>query len=281
MDNPERSEAEPKATFVFKGTVKKLKAATMKSVPADERNAVVHVEQVLEAPKNLALYAGKDVTVQLAARPPVAAGQEFVFHTVGWIFGDSVAVRALSQEPVRESHAAMLARGGDPAEHRARRELQERVDAADLVVSGRVVAVRLPGSGEAAPRAALASAPPPAKPHSEHDPKWREAVVEIDGVHKGQHAGEHVTVLFPSSIDVRWYKAPKFQAGNQGTFVLHKAKMKESDRVDAPARARLEAAAGEQQVQVYTALHEADFQPSTHQERVRGVLAGSDRTGGR
>ena len=42
-----------KPTFVFKGTIKKLKSATMKGVPVDERTLVVTVNQVIEAPPAL------------------------------------------------------------------------------------------------------------------------------------------------------------------------------------------------------------------------------------
>ena len=280
MANAERTEGEPKATFIFKGTVKKLKAATMKRVPVDEQTAVVRIEQVLEAPKNLAAFAGKDVTVQLATRANVAVGRAFIFHTVGWMFGDSIAVRAVAQEPVQDSHAALLARGGDPAEHKANRELKDRVDTADLVVSGTVSAVRLPAPAAPLTHAARAAEAAPAGPVSEHDPKWREAVVRVANVHKGRHAEDSVTVLFPASTDVRWYKAPKFEPGQRGYFVLHRTKVKEAERVEPHVRALLEPAAAEKDVEVYTALNPADFQPSTQQERIRGLLGGSAPAGG-
>ncbi len=40
MANTEADEGELEATFVFKGTVRKLKAATTRSAPIDERTAV-------------------------------------------------------------------------------------------------------------------------------------------------------------------------------------------------------------------------------------------------
>ena len=95
-----------KSTFVFQGTVLKLGAATMRTVPVDDNTAIVHVEQVLEAPQNLSRYAGRDITVQLAARGKAAVGHQFVFHTAGWMFGDSIAVRAEKQEPVRATRSA-------------------------------------------------------------------------------------------------------------------------------------------------------------------------------
>ena len=280
MTKAEKAGPGPKATFVFQGTIKKLKAASMKSVKADAHTAIVHVDQVLEAPANLCHLAGSDITVQLVERVKAAVGKAFVFHAAGWIFGDSVAVRAVTQEPVSRAHAPLLARGGDPVVHRADRELQNRVDDADLVVSGTVVAVKLPEGSEPQVRALRGAADVATKPVSEHDPKWREAVVQVADVHKGEHAADKVSVLFPSSQDVRWYNAPKFHAGQQGYFVLQKSKMKEAERVDTRTRGAPMPAEAEKEVEVYTALHPEDFHPLTQPERIRASID-SNRTRGK
>lgn len=261
------------ATFVFRGTVKKLKSATMHAVPVDENTAVVHVEQVMESPKSLLHTAGQDITVQLAGRSKPKAGAEYVFHATGWIFGEGVAVRALSQEPVARKHQALMERAGEPAEHGMSRRLKQRVDSADLVVSGQVLAVRLPAGAVEARRAAGA-VPITQRPVSEHDPKWREAVIAVDKVHKGQHSTEEVTVMYPSSHDVRWFKAPKFQAGQKGFFVLHKQKVA-AEHVAPPAHgvAAAGAAAGAEPptVEVYTALHPLDFQPLSQPQMHKAI----------
>ena len=257
-------------TFVFKGTVKKLKSATMKDVPVDDRTAVVTVDQIIEAPADLADYNGQDITVQLGGRQKIKTGQELIFHTVSWIYGDSIAVRSLSQEPVKDSHAAMLSSGVDPAERRAQREQQEHFQTADLVVSGKVVAVRLPDEAAQTVKGAgvVASEQPPSRPISEHDPKWREAVVQIDDVHKGVHKQKQVVVRFPASTDVMWYGAPKFHPGQQGFFMLHKTQAGKptTRRVKKRSgkRAATEAVAAGPEVgatETYTALDQMDFQP--------------------
>jgi hypothetical protein len=65
---------------VFKGAVKKVGSATMKQVPISDRTAIVQVEQVLEALKSFAHYEGQNITVELAGRKAVKAGDEFIFH---------------------------------------------------------------------------------------------------------------------------------------------------------------------------------------------------------
>jgi hypothetical protein len=263
---PTKQEPSSEATYIFKGTVEKLKAATMKNVPVDNRTVVVRVDQVIEAPKNLADYAGKDITVQLSGRQKVRVGQGMVFHTNGWIFGDSVAVQSVRQEAVKKTHAAMLSRGGDPVEHKANRELRKRFDEAHLVVSGKVAMVRLldemaeTGTNEI--RAASSAEAGKARPVSEHDPKWREAVIEVDNVHKGTHATKTVVVRFPASTDVRWYKAPKFHPGQRGYFIMRKTTVTKGEPRETGERAMTGGAEpAPEVVEAYTCLHPADFQP--------------------
>ncbi len=250
-------------TFVFKGTVKKIRSATMANVPVDDQTVVARVDHVVEGPAALAAWAGQDITVRLSRRQRVKVGEEMIFHTHSWIYGDSVAVRAIRQEPVRASHATLLGGGGDAVARRNHRVVQQHFDAADLVVSGRVSAVRLP----AEPAAAAAA---PRRPISEHDPKWREAVVEVDDVHKGRHAKKSVVVRFPASTDVRWYAAPKFRAGQKGFFVLHKEKTQPAKPARGAAAAAKPKAVG---VDVYTALHPTDFQPFSAPGGVKALVA--------
>lgn len=268
-----RREQPPEPTFVFKGSVKKLGSATMKHVPAGRRTAVVRVDQVVEANPQLARLAGQEVTVQLSGRAKV--GDQMIFYTIPLMFGDSVSVRAVKQERLTAAHAAMAAAAGDPVARKASRDLQDRFANADVVVSGRVKAVTLPpGNSERRSGAALSSASSasPGRPASEHDPKWRDAIVEVDAIHKGRPAKRSITVRFPESTDVRWYRAPKFRPGQQGFFMLQKGSSEPAPKGKrAVARARTmgaPAAPGP----VYMALHPADFQPFTAADAMRMTM---------
>jgi hypothetical protein len=87
-----------------------------------------------------------------------------------------------------------------------------RFAAADVVVSGRVGELRAdPPSG---PRGKIQL------PITEHDPQWREAVVQVTAVHKGRRVPRSIRVRFPASTDVAWARSPKLHAGQQGTFLL-------------------------------------------------------------
>jgi len=124
--NSRKTDPSSQPTFVFKGTVQELKSATMKEVPISARTIVVSVDQVLEAPKNLAKLGGHRITVQLSGKQKARVGQEMIFYTQGWMFGHSIAVQSLNEEPIMQSkaHAALLSRGGDPVAHRRSREVR-------------------------------------------------------------------------------------------------------------------------------------------------------------
>jgi hypothetical protein len=114
------------------------------------------------------------------------------------------------------------------------------------------------------------TAPQP-KRISEHDPLWQEAVVEVTGTEKGGPA-KQIVVRFPSSRDVRWYKAPKFTPGQEGVFILRKST---KDAVPGAAKAL---AAGRARVgpEVYSVEHSADFQPMHRAESIKTLLKPSE-----
>jgi len=253
--------------FIFKGAVKKMRSATMKEVPLSDRTAVVRVEQVIEGPRSFAHYVGRDITVELAGKKKIAVGDELIFHANSWMFGDGVAVRSVSQDKVRQTFASALKLGGDPAENKKARQLQQRVDESDLVVSGTVSAVTVPPASPAG-HSLAAAAQPLVRPVSEHDPKWRQAVIQVHEIHKGTHESKEVTVLFPASTDVRWYRAPKFHAGQKGTFVLHKTKIKTAEHHELHGLA----AGPAPEVEVYMALQPNDVHPLKEQAAVKSMI---------
>ncbi len=250
------------AKFVFQGTVQKMKSVAFKEVPVSDRTVVVRVDQLIHAPEVLRDYVGRDVTVQLAPGEKVAKGETLIFYTNGWTFGEGLALQSVGHKEATPSTVSALAlHPGDPvASLHAREALAQAADA-DLIVSGRVSAVRLPPE-EATARAAAMTSGRTTDRISEHAPLWQEAVIDIDEVHKGSHPEKHVVVKFPSSTDVRWHNAPKFHAGQEGVFLLHKGQV--------AARAiRAAGAAAAAPAQGYTALHFEDFQPFDELPRIK------------
>jgi hypothetical protein len=265
-----------KARFIFRGTIQRRNAATMDSVPVSDRTVVVRVDEILQAPEALAGYLGQEITVQLSGRQKVQEGQQAVFYTNGWLFGDSIAVQSIGHHPVARTRELLLSQPAGPTatprETLAHRDLQKRVAEAETVVTGKVINVRIPQSssgGRPATAAATESdaAVEPSGRISEHDPEWREAVIEVEEVEKGRTQTRNVVILFPSSNDVQWYRAPKFEAGQQGVFLLHpRAEQAESRGLEA-------AALSDSEEEIYVALDPADFQPTQQLPVVKTLIA--------
>jgi hypothetical protein len=297
------------ARFVFVGTVEKLRAANLAEIEDKERTVVVRVDRVEKGPESMASYVGRDITVKLAPRETVRAGEQARFFTNGWLFGETLAVESVGHEAVvpaaapRGRRAVAAARPGEtrrgvlaatisaseaasePAARLKAAAIADRVASADVVVRGRVTAVRVAPEERPAPRTgartrgvtAAATEAPRRKPITEHDPQWREAEIEVDEVEKGGTKKKKVVVRFPGSDDVRWYKAPKFQPGQEGVFILQKAAGEAAARPGA-RRGRAVAAAAEPAAgaETFTALDPDDFQPSERAPEIRALAAATD-----
>ncbi|MCA1560925.1 MAG: hypothetical protein LC804_11895, partial [Acidobacteria bacterium] len=196
--------------------------------------AIVRVDRVLRAPEQMEQIAGRDITVQL--RQSAAVGTTAVFETDGWLYGESMAVletgrrrsakaaRSLEAEADVEAGRETPAAAARATAHRS--AVQARAEEASAVVVGRVVGVR---QVETAARAG----PGGEERQSEHDPRWAIAEVEVDESLKGRKSGT-IEVLFASSEDVMWYRAPKLVVGQKATMLLQKgAPEVEDKRADA------------------------------------------------
>jgi len=256
------------AKFIFEGRVAKTKSGNVKAIAGTDQSAVVAVERVVSAPESLVAFTGRNVTVRLAKGERLKQGQRATFYTNGLVFGENLAVQSLGHEPIKAKASKAAAAASDavtaaaargPAEHGAARvaahkKIREQASEAPVVISGKVVAVGLPAPPAAALAADAVGAPRPAR-ISEHEPFWREAVVEVQKVHKGTVGTKRVVLRFPSSTDVRWHRAPKFQTGQEGVFSLHR------DAVSGHVGTGAMAASLDVQ-ESYTCLDPAAFQPA-------------------
>ena len=244
--------------FVFRGTIQKLNAATLPEVRDTSKTAIVRVDEAIQTPKVFSHYTGQNITVELSDPSGLKAGDQAVFFTNAWLFGnEGVAVRSVGQHPPGPQTMALQAQDRDAVTKLEDRDTRAHYDDADLVVSGRVTSVRMPkGAKEiTAPR--------------EHDPDWREAVVKVERVYKGDRKKEQVVVRFPASLDRQWHHAPKLQAGQRGHFLLHRhqAAAGEGKRARTATRAAARAA------DAYAVLHSEDFEPEEHPGRVDKMLS--------
>ena len=56
---------------------------------------------------------------------------------------------------------------------------------------------------------------------SEHDPDWWLATLDVHHVERGDVGVGEIGVLYANSLDVRWRRAPKPRAAQEGVWILH------------------------------------------------------------
>src|SRR5262245_61647012 len=88
------------ARFIFQGSVRKLKASNMSEVEDTSRTVIVRVDEIIQAPEALAGNVGRDITVKLSRGEKVKQGEQAVFYTNGWIFGENIAVESIGHRVV-------------------------------------------------------------------------------------------------------------------------------------------------------------------------------------
>jgi hypothetical protein len=246
------------SSIIFAGTVSQLEATSFAGVPKSTQTIVVRVDSVLKKPAAVSLKKGDNVTVELKDPSAFQQGMQATFYTEGWIFGSGVAVKELGHEFGPGSSKTSKTAAADEKAYQqspdqiSDQELQNRLNAADFVVIGRVTDVHRWNR----PKSATTRV-------SEHDPDWHEAVVEVQSVLKGgQVKGNKIVVRFPGRNDVAWTRSPKFQKNQQGIFCLNR------DQTSGVATEKV----GGHQVAVYTCLGHGDSLPLSDAPRVRALL---------
>lgn len=241
-------------SIVFVGTVEAVEAVTLPEVTVSPNTSVVTIDKVIRKPDSVALLAGDKVTVLTEGTGP-QKGVQALFFSDGWIFGNSVAVRARSWEPVASAKAAGAddARATAQLQAAADKELQKTLESADLVIVGRVKKIQPPSLTALAPEKQMIS---------EHNPDWHEATVEVQSVLKGAPDMKEAVIRFPASMDVMWVNYPKFKEGQEGTFIL------QQDRISGSVTAQLQ----NKVVTAYTAVSSKHTLSSGDAERVKGLL---------
>jgi hypothetical protein len=253
MSTPPLDDPVRQSDVVFNGTIEETAATTMDAVAATDSTAVVRVDELIRAPSAFEGLVGQRITVLLRSPGSMQAGEQATFFVNAALFGESVAVQEVNHTTATAA-AELAPRVTDVIDRLRDSEVRERIAGADVVVTGRVAQVR------EAPEQTVAGMSGMPGPMSEHDPRWMEAVLDVDSVLKGTMPPPPVVLIFPASIDVMWVNAPKFHAGQEATWLLR------TDQVPEAAAAAFPS--------VYTALDPGDVLPKEQTERFRGLVQG-------
>lgn len=235
--------------YIIRGTIQKLNAATMSAISDTTNTVVARVDEVLQAPKGLDDFTGRDITIQLSQSRGVKVGQQAVFFTNSWLYGESIAVLEVGRVAAGKDLTVLRKQIADADQKIADQALQTRIDRAELIIVGKVAETRpVQKEGQHGPM-------------TEHDPDWWEAVIGIESVEKGQFPEMSVIVLFPHSTDEMWIDSPKFHVNQEGIWILQRDQKEKGFPV--------------LRIPGYTALDPLDFQPKDQLEGIRMLIKGS------
>lgn len=252
LNDPPTPDRLAEAPYIVAGTVVDSTTGNDRSQrEASSEEAAEHsvrVDQVLLQQGTFSDLTGRLITV-VTQGARLEVGMSYQLWLEPFRFDASVAARLVEAKPIDLSRLP----SGSPrlAEKKATlarafvdRGLAVRLQAADVVVAGRVESVRQLDRWQA--------------PESEHQPELFEATVAVGQTLKGSAAGSRLRFIFAASHDVHWYRAPRVAAGDDGLFLLRRAD-------DATADFGVEA--GE-----LTLFHRDDRRPATELHRVREIL---------
>lgn len=197
-----------KTDYIFKGEVVQVHESNLPAVKKSENTYVVKVSKVLKASDGHENFEGSEITVVIDSEKHgfVKAGENHIFFTKTWLFGETLAVIANQIDLVdREDE---IKKEIIYYQEKFKQDLlNKRLAKTELVIVGKVVEVRDFKNHEAK--------------ISEHAPIWKTALIEIEEVVKGD-SSQTVLVHFSASNDVHWYNSPKLEIGKRGIFLLNR-----------------------------------------------------------
>jgi hypothetical protein len=264
------------STLTFKGTIVSL-GSNVGGVNSSDNPIIVKVENVERGndaiSRNFGSLVGEQMTVILdpsfKSGPERKPGVSAVFFVNPLLYEEHIAVTAVAvanNQTVKNLPKRLSA----AVEQNKKKLLNDALKSADLVVSGVVQEIKTLPDEKLAKLQSLANG---RDLYSEHSPRWREAIVRVQSVLKGNRAEKLVMVVFPSTDDRMWAESPKFNAGQRGTWLLHTRDQLAEDRAKILLTA--EQFHG-QQVNAYTALGPEDFHQrdpdGKNEKRIRDML---------
>ena len=228
-------------------------AATMDEVPIDGGTFVVGVVETLASIEAIGDLAGFEITLQYGPAG-LELGETYLVHAQSWLYGDGIALLATRVAPYSDVDTQAVV---ESLEEAPRVAVLSRAAEAELVASGKVVSIKEVGKSEN-------------EPVTEHDPQWREAVVEIESVERSASRAkpEQVTVRFAASDDAEWVDAPKVSVGDRRVFMLGNARKEKAAASRAVSGARSDE---------YSLLESGDALPIEVLDDLRKMMQGDEQ----
>jgi hypothetical protein len=201
-----------KGTMVFEGIVTGGAGTALAGIPPSAQTFVVKATHVLPSDGSIKIQKGDSVTVSTEGTAPNRA-QKVRVYAVGWILGETVAVKEVCRDALPLASAAAGTRQVEAiAAQRGKQkdvDLRREIDSAEMACFGHVTEI-LPAPK---PQPRLANV-------TEHDPQWRIALVNLSDCTHNATAVAGFRLRFPGSYDVKFRNSSKPVANEDGFFLI-------------------------------------------------------------
>ncbi len=213
----------------------------------------------------------KELTVIILDPSRIQAPKEevsVVFFVNPLLYERNIAVtaNAIADE---KAGSRLSERIAEAVQRKSEKPLEDAVKSADRIVVGTVKEVKpLPGTK----LARLRSFANGRDIFSEHSPRWKEAVILVHSVLKGDLGEKMAVVIFPSTDDRMWIGAPRFEKDQTGIWLLHGNEITKAESGILLEAEKFDGRA----TKAYTTLNPEDFQPNDpdgkNEARIRDIL---------
>ena len=248
------------STLIFTGTILDF-GSNVPSIDSTDNPIIVRVDHVewatADAWKNFGSLVGKLLTVivnpSFTAGPAQKQNMSAVFFVEPLLYEKNIAVTA---NAFADDHTVqdLPKRLAAAVQQKQNQPLIDAVKSADRIVTGVVQDTRALPDTKLAELRSVANG---RDLFSEHSPRWREAIIRVQSVLKGDPREKTVIVVFPSTDDRLWAQSPKFTVRRAGIWLLHgEIQLTEEQSRILLTPERLHG----QTINAYTALRPEDFQ---------------------
>jgi hypothetical protein len=253
---------------VLRARVVKTNASDEPMLAASPTTIVVSVQELYAGAEIAGEQRGRTATIVLTRPDPrLKEGTDAFFFGAPRFVGAGLTIAGQAELVGAANGAAVVDAIRRGVRARQNAPLFEGLTNAALVFRGTVEKVQ-PVTGETP-----APGTRPGSELSEHDPEWQVAKVRLTTPLRGGVPGSVVTVVFPGSRDIVWFRAPKLEASEDAVFVVRALTSDERARYREPALLDLL-----KKQQAYFVLRPVDVQPAAAEARLRRLLAGDKET---
>jgi hypothetical protein len=262
------------SALIFRGKMIKP-GSNVNSIDMKDAPMIVRVERVESSNQGALQKFGslvdKELTVIADPLSRIQAPKEnvsVVFFVNPLLYEKNIAVMANGIADDR-AELKFSERLSEAVQRKSEKPLKDAVESADGIIAGTVKEIR---SLPQAKLAQLRSFADGRDIFSEHSPRWKEALIVVESVLKGDSAMTMALVVFPSSDDRMWADSPKLEKDQTGIWLLHgnETTKAESGILLAPEKFDGQA------IKAYTTLNPEDFQPKDpdgkNEARIREIL---------